>query len=173
MSVSIEWQCPNCKLIVSAFVREYTDPRVCEFCGFVDQIKKPSKFGNRKVEVDGITFDSAAEAQRYRELKLLVATGDILNLEVHPTFELAPAQKYSTGQRTKPALRYEADFSYFDKEALQTVVEDVKGQETKEFRTKLHLFLNRYGNEYLFRLARVHSVRGGGFYFEFEDYEVR
>ena len=35
------------------------------------------KYGNRKVEIDGVTFDSIAEARRYQELKLLETAGEI------------------------------------------------------------------------------------------------
>lgn len=40
------------------------------FTGKVE-VKKLSKYGNKKTEVDGIKFDSAKEAKRYSELKLL------------------------------------------------------------------------------------------------------
>ena len=35
-------------------------------------MKKPSKYNNRKVELDGFTFDSQKEERRYSELKLFV-----------------------------------------------------------------------------------------------------
>lgn len=40
------------------------------------------KYGNRKIEVNGITFDSVKEANRYRELLLLEKAGAIQNLEL-------------------------------------------------------------------------------------------
>ena len=46
------------------------------------------KYGNKKVIVDGITFDSRREARRYRELKLLERAGQIQNLELQKEFEL-------------------------------------------------------------------------------------
>lgn len=96
------------------------------------------KYGNRKVEVDGIEFDSKKEARRYCELDLLQQAGQIEELELQKEFELIPAQ-YETfarygkkGQRLKDGKRcieksctYKADFAY--KKDGQLVVEDTKG----------------------------------------------
>ena len=46
------------------------------------------KYGNKKVTVDGIKFDSKREANRYRELELMRRGGLIKNLEIHPKFTL-------------------------------------------------------------------------------------
>ena len=40
------------------------------------------KYHNKKVTIDGITFDSKKEARRYQELKLLERAGEIQNLEL-------------------------------------------------------------------------------------------
>jgi hypothetical protein len=50
--------------------------------------KKPSKYRSRRTTVDGITFHSAKEANRYVDLKLLERCGKIANLELQPFFEL-------------------------------------------------------------------------------------
>ena len=49
-------------------------------------MKRRAKYGNTKVKVDGITFDSKAEARRYGELKLLERAGEITSMELQPTF---------------------------------------------------------------------------------------
>ena len=96
------------------------------------------KLGNKKTVVDGIEFDSAKEARRYSELKLLQQAGEISELELQRVFELIPAQ-YETfprygkkGQRLKDGRRcieksctYKADFSYIQNG--QHIVEDTKG----------------------------------------------
>ena len=46
-----------------------------------------SKYGARKTIVDGITFDSKKEANRYRELKLLEDAGEIEKLKMQVAFE--------------------------------------------------------------------------------------
>lgn len=110
-----------------------------------------SKYGNRKTTVNGITFDSAAEAQRYTDLLLLERAGHIENLRLQPKFELLPAFTDGHGKRHR-ATHYIADFQYT--EGDRDVVEDVKGVETKVFKLKRKLFLMRYPNLY-FRVVKV------------------
>ena len=100
-----------------------------------------SKYNSRRVFEDGYAFDSERECQRYkRELKLMLASGYISNLKVHPRYELLPAFEYR-GKKIR-AINYEADFEY--EENGQTIVEDVKGYATQVFRLKEKLFKWRY-----------------------------
>ena len=41
-----------------------------------------SKYGNQKITIDNITFDSTGEGLRYKELKLLEKTGQIRDLQL-------------------------------------------------------------------------------------------
>lgn len=83
---------------------------------------KVSKYHAVKTIVDGITFDSAKEARRYSELKLLEKAGEITDLELQPVYELhAP-----NGERLGSFL---ADFKYRRRDGSQTI-EDVKGMKT-------------------------------------------
>jgi hypothetical protein len=68
--------------------------------------RKPTKYGNRRVEVDGIWFDSQAEARRYGELLLLQRAGQITDLQVHPrlAFEIEGDTMFV----------YMPDFEYLD-----------------------------------------------------------
>ena len=50
------------------------------------------KYRNKKVEVDGILFDSKKEANRYMELKLLEKAGEITDLKRQVRYELIPRQ---------------------------------------------------------------------------------
>ena len=63
-----------------------------------------NKYRNRRVTVDGISFDSVREAQRYRELKLLERSGKISGLELQKKFVLIPAQygEYAQTQQEAP-----------------------------------------------------------------------
>ena len=92
---------------------------------------KENKYGNERTTIDGIIFDSKAEAERYGELVLLQRAGIIRSLTTHPPFELIPR------------VKYEADFAYID-ELGRSVVEDVKGAETAVFRLKKRLFEHFY-----------------------------
>lgn len=104
-----------------------------------------SKYGNRKTAFDGMKFDSAKEARRYAELKLLEKNGDIQNLRTQVRYELIPPQYRMFGGKQKLVERgiaYVADFVY--EENGQTVVEDAKGMRTKEYiiKRKLMLFVH-------------------------------
>lgn len=110
--------------------------------------KKPRKYRNQKTTLDGITFDSKREAQRYAELQALASRSLIEDLRHQVPFELAPGVKFSGESRRKPALRYVADFSYRLDGRL--VVEDVKSKVTAgaaAYRIKRHLMLSVHGIE--------------------------
>ena len=123
-----------------------------------------NKYGNVKIIVDGIRFDSRKEAHRYSELKLLLRAGQIAGLRMQVPFELLPAQyehtdaTYTRGARKgqpkrgrciEQAAVYIADFVYC--EGGRMVVEDTKGLRTKDYIIKRKLFRYRYGSEYDFR----------------------
>lgn len=72
-----------------------------------------NKYHNCKVMVDGIKFDSKAEARRYAELKLMEDTGHIKELKLQPKFELQPKYKNNKGETIR-AITYKADFSYIE-----------------------------------------------------------
>jgi len=98
------------------------------------------KYGNRKTVVDGIKFDSQAEANRYCELKLLEKAGEINNLVLQPKFVLLSGYK-KDGINVRP-MYYIADFTYQAKNGQ--VVEDVKGVQTAVFKLKKKLFEHKY-----------------------------
>lgn len=83
---------------------------------------KRRKYGNIKVVVDGIKFDSKKESMRYRQLKFLEKHGDISELECQPKF------KYFIGD--KWIFTYSADFRF--KQDGKTVIEDVKSVATQK-----------------------------------------
>ena len=80
-----------------------------------------SKFHNRKTVVDGITFDSAKEARRWADLKLLERGGVIRNLERQVVFKVAIDGVH--------ICKWIADFVYF--EGQGRVIEDVKSAHTR------------------------------------------
>ncbi len=82
-----------------------------------------NKYRSRRVQVDGIDFDSQAEADRWAELRLLERAGEIESLRPRPRWVLQPGFTRPDGSKVR-AITYEADFSY--EESGQLVVEDVK-----------------------------------------------
>lgn len=97
-----------------------------------------SKYGSRKVERDGMTFDSVKEYSRYQQLRLLERNGVITGLQRQVKFELIPSQRYA-GKVVERPCSYKADFVY--QEDGQTVVEDVKGFRTQEYIIKRKMML--------------------------------
>ena len=111
--------------------------------------KKP-KYGNKKVTVDGIEFDSIKEANRYAELRMLQKCGVIKDLELQKKFILIPAQKIAN-KVVERECSYIADFVYQDIKSGITIVEDVKGYRDPssaayaKFVIKRKLMLKEYG----------------------------
>ena len=98
------------------------------------------KYNNRKITIDGHTFDSTLEANRYCQLKLLQRAGEISNLQLQVPFTLQESFK-KNGKTYRPII-YMADFVYTEKG--KTIVEDTKGIETETFKIKQKLFEKRY-----------------------------
>ena len=94
-------------------------------------MKRPNKFRNTPVTVEGIRFDSKAEAKRWGELRLLERANQIRDLERQVTYRLEV--------NSELVSRYVADFRYFDRARSKWVVEDVKGVRTPEFKLKAKL----------------------------------
>ena len=99
-----------------------------------------NKYKNKKTQVDMYVFDSAKEAKRYKELKLLERAGKISNLELQPHFLLQDS--FKKNGRTYRKIEYIADFKYI--ENGRTIVEDVKGLQTDVFKLKHKLFEKIY-----------------------------
>ena len=97
-----------------------------------------SKYRSKKIIIDGITFDSKRESDRYVELKLLERCGKIKDLELQHKFVLQPS--FKKNGKTIRAITYIADFTYFDLERMRIVVEDVKGYKTEVYRLKKKMF---------------------------------
>jgi len=104
-----------------------------------------SKYHNRKVTIDNVTFHSRAEGQRYQELKILASCGAIAGFTLQPVFMLQEAFRDASGVKQR-AITYIGDFAYIDCETGRNVVEDVKGKSTPVFLIKMKLFLKRYPN---------------------------
>jgi len=86
-------------------------------------------------EVDGIKFDSKAEARRYSELMLMMAAGEIGEVVLQPRFVISiNGTKICT---------YVGDFEYHRRGVR--VIEDVKGVKTPAYRIKKKLMKAVHG----------------------------
>ena len=98
------------------------------------------KYNNKKVTIDGYTFDSTLEANRYCQLKLLQKARQISNLQLQVPFTLQ--ESFKKNGKTYKAITYIADFVYTEKG--KTIVEDTKGMKTDTFKIKHKLFEYKY-----------------------------
>lgn len=87
-----------------------------------DPAPKPSKYRNTKVEIDGRTFDSKKEANRYLDLREEQRAGTISGLRCQVAFPLTV--------NGVVVASYVADFVY-DRDGRQ-VIEDVKSVVTRK-----------------------------------------
>lgn len=85
--------------------------------------KRRSKYAAQPTEVDGIRFDSKAEARYYLELKARRAAGDVV-------YFLRQVSIHLPGR-----TRYVVDFLVFEASGRVRYI-DVKGMETQTFRLK-------------------------------------
>ena len=115
----------------------------CGKCGhapLTPTIPKPSKYKNRKTVIQGITFDSKKEANRWVRLKAMEASGAITGLRRQVTYTLAVNETLIAS--------YIADHVYVESGLL--VVEDVKSEITRKlpvYRLKRKLMRAIHGVE--------------------------
>lgn len=112
-----------------------------------------SKYGNRKIKIDGMVFDSQKEYRRWKELRLLEQAGEIRQLRRQVKYILIPAQRepdtigprggVHKGKLIEHERSYVADFVY--EQNGKTVVEDAKGFKTDVYLLKKALMLWVHG----------------------------
>lgn len=96
-----------------------------------------SKYRSKKVEIDGIIFDSKTEGEYYLLLKYLKKEGLIKDFILQPVYLLQqPFRKY--GKRFL-AIKYVADFLIIENDGTETVV-DIKGLPTETAKMKRKMF---------------------------------
>lgn len=105
--------------------------------------RKPNKYRNQPITIDGHFFPSRREANRYSQLSLLQKAGIIRDLKLQEPFELQPSFKHPITGETIRAIKYIADFTYYDTDTGKFHIEDTKGFHTKEYELKKKLMLYR------------------------------
>lgn len=123
--------------------------------------QRRNKYGNKKVVVNGIKFDSQKEARRYTYLRMLQNAGKITDLQMQKEYVLIPSQREpdSIGKRggkikgkvIERKVSYIADFAYM--QDGEEVVEDTKGVLTPDYVIKRKLMLYIHG-------IRISEIRG-------------
>lgn len=98
-----------------------------------EQMRLENKYRNKRVQIDGVKFDSIAEAEYYKELLLLKRCGDIVEIHLQPKCYL-----------TTSRILYKPDFKIKDKFDRIWYV-DIKGVSTNVFKIKARLW-KHYGD---------------------------
>lgn len=94
--------------------------------------RRKGRYPNTKKKVvDGYTFDSGTEADRYLDLKLLLYAKQIRDLRVHPRYKWivggVEIRKYSKRYHNAGRIVvYIADFDYYCLDRDKFIIEDVK-----------------------------------------------
>lgn len=101
------------------------------------QKNKRHKYGAVKTAIDGIEFDSKAEALYYQLHK------HDKGMKMQEKFVLM--DKFRLNGKAYREIAYKPDFTFYDENGNLTKVVDVKGVLTPEFKIKSKLFANRYG----------------------------
>lgn len=96
-----------------------------------------SKYHAIRTTVEGITFDSKAEAHRYEQLRMCERGGLISQLERQTKFVLIPKSEHGR------EICYRDDFTYYDIEKKQWVYEDVKGFKTPVYKLKKRMLAEK------------------------------
>jgi len=113
-----------------------------------------NKYHAKKVEFDGIIFDSKKEGMHYLKLKDMQNRGEIENLRLQVPFELLPAiyKDEIVHLKTKDkivkklvqrAVNYVADFVY-EKDGVQYVI-DAKGMRLSDYILKKKMMRSLLG----------------------------
>ena len=98
-----------------------------------EQKPKRQKYGNRRVEIDGLKFDSQHEANVYADLMSLVRAGDLKCVMRQVKFDLGGGYHATKESR----YQYIADFVTIDRYDKVEVI-DAKSEITRQNRTYLN-----------------------------------
>jgi len=103
----------------------------------VPETEKKSKYNSRKVYIDGISFDSQAEANYYCQLKILLRAGKIDGFCRQARFVV------TEGKNGEKGTEYVTDFIIFYPNGSYRIV-DVKGVKTDVFKLKIKCLREKY-----------------------------
>ena len=103
-----------------------------------------NKYNAKKVEIDGIIFDSRAEGRYYEHLLDLMHDGVVESFEMQKSYTLLDKFPHPKTGKTIRAIKYITDFEVIYSDGRVEVV-DVKGfMKNPVFLLKAKLFMFRY-----------------------------
>lgn len=118
--------------------------------------EKRNKYNNKKVEHDGVKFDSKMERDYYDHLIDLQNKGVISEFIMQKNYTIFDGYT-KNGVKVRPII-YRADFEVHYPDGRIEVI-DIKGQPTKDFNIKKKLFEYRYPFELI--LLTYSNIDGG------------
>lgn len=103
---------------------------------------RQSKYNNKTVVINDISFDSYMESRYYLRLIELQMCGVVTDIQLQVPFVLQDAFTDECGKKHQ-AITYKSDFVVTYADGREEVV-DVKGKVTQTFRNKRKMFIARY-----------------------------
>ena len=103
----------------------------------ISESEKPNKYRSKACKIDGITFQSTAEANYYYKLRMLVKAKKIAGFCRQPRFVI------TEGDDNTHCVEYVADFIEFHNDGTYRIV-DVKGIQTPVFKLKMKSLHEKY-----------------------------
>ena len=102
-----------------------------------------NKYGAKKVEIDGHTFDSRLEGRYYEHLLDLMNDGVVESFEMKKSYTLLDKFPHPKTGKTVRAIKYTPDFEVIYTDGHVEVV-DTKGMKTRDFVMRCKMFMFRY-----------------------------
>jgi len=122
-----------------------------------------SKYNSKKVELDGITFDSKQEKMYYEYLKVRLENKEIISFELQPAYELIP--KFTKFDKKYRACTYTPDYKITHIDGSIELI-DVKGFSTQQGDLRKKLFDYNFPN---LKLTWVQYVAKYGGWCEYDE----
>ncbi len=123
---------------------------------------KPSKYKSKKVEIDGITFDSTVEGNYYLQLKKKKEIGLVKCFKLQPVYELQ--SKFRKGDKNYRNITLKADFEITSCDGSEFIV-DIKGHPTEAAKLKRKMFDYKYPDRNLVWIS-YSKIDGGWIEYE-------
>lgn len=131
-----------------------------------------NKYHNKKYVVDGIKFDSVAEAEYYGYLLAEMMAGKVSKIALQPVIELQPAFRDRNGKYIR-AITYTPDFHVRYTDGTEKYI-DVKGMSTQqgELKRKIYMYQHKDGIPILW-VAKSRKYSPAGWIDWFELQKIR
>lgn len=119
-----------------------------------------NKYKNKKIEYNGIKFDSKMEMDFYLYLLKIYPKEIFDNIEIKLQPKFLLQSSFRDNGKLYREISYIADFEITKNETESSIVFDVKGFKTKDFIIKEKLFRYKYPNKTLRLMVKAPKYTG-------------